>query len=147
MEAICERGRSNRMSDQGPFANWPHLDRPREDRRDHQYLILPGSPESREEDDSQMAGNNALENFLGGSPLNVAARLFFVSLVVGALLMWLDLRPIDILHGVQAFFRRIYDLGFGAIQEIITYVLAGAVFVVPAWLVLRLMNAGGGGRR
>ena len=133
------------MSDQGPFANWPHLDRPKDERREHEYLVLPGSPDSRE-DVTQMAGNNALENFLGGSPLNVAARLLFISLVVGAMLMWLELRPIDILRGVQAFFRRIYDLGFGAIQEIVSYVLAGAVFVVPAWLVLRLMNVGGGKR-
>ncbi len=89
-----------------------------------------------------MASNNALENFLGGSPLNVAARLFFISLVVGALLMWLELRPMDILRGVQAFFDRIYALGFGAVKELASYVLAGAVFVVPAWLVLRMMNMG-----
>lgn len=89
-----------------------------------------------------MASKNALENFLGGSPLTVAVRLFFVSLVVGALLMWLELRPIDILRGVQAFFDRIYQLGFGAVKELASYVLAGAVFVVPAWLVLRLMNMG-----
>lgn len=130
------------MSDQGPFANWPHLDRPKTpEQREHNYLILPGSTEFKE--DTQMASNNGLENFLGGSPLNVAARLFFISLVVGALLMWLELRPIDILHGVQAFFRRIYDLGFGAIQEVVSYVLAGAVFVVPVWVVLRLLNVGG----
>ncbi len=91
-----------------------------------------------------MASKNALENFLGGSPINVAVRLFFISLVVGALLMWLELRPIDILRGVQAFFDRIYHLGFGAVKELVSYVLAGAVFVIPAWLVLRLMNLGGG---
>lgn len=90
-----------------------------------------------------MASRNALENFLGGSPLAVAIRLFFVSLVVGALLMWLELRPIDILRGVQSFIDRIYQLGFGAVKELASYVLAGAVFVVPAWLVLRLMSVGG----
>ncbi len=90
-----------------------------------------------------MASKNAIENFLGGSPVNVAVRLFFISLVVGALLMWLELRPIDILHGVQAFFDRIYHLGFGAVKELASYVLAGAVFVVPAWLILRLMSVGG----
>ena len=90
-----------------------------------------------------MASRNAFENFLGGSPLHVAVRLFFVSLVVGALLMWLELRPIDILRGVQAFFDRIYQLGFGAVRELASYVLAGAVFVVPAWLILRLMSVGG----
>ena len=31
----------------------------------------------------------------------------------------------------------------GAVRELVSYVLAGAVFVVPAWLVLRLMSMGG----
>lgn len=90
------------------------------------------------------SNNNGLENFLGGSPINVFVRLFFISLVVGALLMWLELRPIDILRGVRAFIDRIYQLGFGAVKELASYVLAGAVFVVPAWLVMRLLNLGGG---
>lgn len=89
-----------------------------------------------------MASNNTLEHFLGGSPLGTFVRLFFISLVVGALLMWLELRPIDIFRGVQAFFDRIYQLGFGAVKELVSYVLAGAVFVVPAWLILRLVNMG-----
>lgn len=136
------------MTDQGPFSNWPHLDKPKpspdSSRPERQYLILPGSTETEPETESlHMASNNAIENFLGGSPFNVAVRLLFISLVVGALLMWLDLRPMDILRGVQAFFDRIYALGFGAIKEVASYVLAGAVFVVPAWFVLRLMNMGG----
>lgn len=129
------------MSDQGPFANWPYLDKPKDPRAEREFLVLPGSTQETEYRD--MASNNAFENFLGGSPINVAARLFFISLVVGALLMWLELRPIDILHGVQAFIERIYALGFGAVKELASYVLAGAVFVVPAWLVLRLLNVGG----
>jgi hypothetical protein len=128
------------MAENEPFANWPHLDRPAPPADRPDYLILPGSPETESQ---HMASRNALENFLGGSPLYVAVRLFFVSLVVGALLMWLELRPADILRGVQAFFDRIYQLGFGAVRELVSYVLAGAVFVVPAWLVLRLMSVGG----
>jgi hypothetical protein len=126
------------MTDQGPFANWPQLDKPTPDRAEH--LPLPGASET---EPNRMASKNALEDFLGGSPLNVAVRLFFISLVVGALLMWLDLRPIDILRGVQDFIDRIYRLGFGAVRELVSYVLAGAVIVIPAWLVLRLMNMGG----
>jgi hypothetical protein len=126
------------MTDQGPFANWPNLDQPKPQRPD--FLTLPGASET---EPTRMASKNAIEDFLGGSPLNVAVRLFFISLVVGALLMWLDLRPIDILRGVQDFIDRIYKLGFGAVRELVSYVLAGAVIVVPAWLVLRLMNMGG----
>lgn len=129
------------MSDQGPFANWPNLDKPKDPRAEREFLVLPGSTQETEYRD--MASNNAFESFLGGSPINVAVRLFFISLVVGALLMWLELRPIDILHGVQAFIERIYALGFGAVKELASYVLAGAVFVVPAWFVLRLLNVGG----
>ncbi len=132
------------MADQGPFANWPHLDKPRPPERSeaaHDVLLLPSSDKISQET-NQMASNNTLENFLGGSPLNTLARLFVISLVVGALLMWLELRPIDIFRGVQAFFDRIYQLGFGAVRELVSYVLAGAIFVVPAWLVLRLVNVG-----
>lgn len=136
------------MADQGPFANWPHLDKPprpepSEAKRD--VMLLPGSDRS-EQETTRMASNNALENFLGGSPLNTFVRLFFISLVVGALLMWLELRPLDIFRGIQAFFDRIYQLGFGAVRELVSYVLAGAVIVVPAWLVLRLLNVTGAKR-
>lgn len=135
------------MADQGPFANWPHLDKSRQAQREvrRDLLILPASDKLSQETRS-MASNNTLEHFLGGSPLNTFVRLFFISLVVGALLMWLELRPIDIFRGVQAFFDRIYQLGFGAVKELFSYVLAGAVFVVPAWLILRLVNMGAGKR-
>ncbi|HEY8580232.1 MAG TPA: DUF6460 domain-containing protein [Beijerinckiaceae bacterium] len=83
---------------------------------------------------------SALERFLGGSPGIVLVRLIVVSLIVGALLMWLDIRPGDILFAVERFFHRIWMLGFDAVREIIAYVLAGAVIVVPIWLVMRVLN-------
>lgn len=95
----------------------------------------PGAPPSGNRDDG-----SALSRFLGGSPAAVFFRLLVVSLVVGALLMWLDIRPVDILHGIERFFRRIWFLGFDAIREVATYILAGAVLVVPIWFVLRLLN-------
>ncbi len=85
-----------------------------------------------------------LTRFLGGSPANVAMRLFFVSLIVGALFMWLDIRPADIFRGITDLFNRISRLGFDAFRELINYVLVGAAVVVPIWLVLRLLNMRGG---
>ncbi|MGH6837361.1 MAG: DUF6460 domain-containing protein [Methylocella sp.] len=83
---------------------------------------------------------SALTRFLGGSPGGVFLRLLFVSLIVGALLMWLEIRPWDIFLGLKQLVDRIWDLGFDAIREIADYILAGAAIVVPVWLVLRLMN-------
>jgi hypothetical protein len=82
----------------------------------------------------------ALNRFLGGSPGGVFLRLVFVSLIVGAFLMWLDIRPIDIFRGIKDLIDRIWGLGFDAIREIANYILAGAAIVIPVWLVLRLMN-------
>jgi Family of unknown function (DUF6460) len=125
------------MSDQSPFSNWPNLDN--REREKEPARILPGSTSPKDE---AMAPNNALENFLGGSPLNVTIKLIFMSLVVGALLMWLNLRPHDILLAVRNFIDSIYNMGFDAVRALAEYVVAGAVIVVPVWFILRLMNSG-----
>ncbi len=96
----------------------------------------PGAPQLPRAD-------SALVRFLGGSPGSVFLRLFFVSLIVGALFMWLDIRPADILRGLTDLFNRISRLGFDAIREVLDYVLVGAAIVVPVWLVLRLLNMRG----
>ncbi|HMK88823.1 MAG TPA: DUF6460 domain-containing protein [Methylocystis sp.] len=116
------------MSEENPFASWPHLNAPR------------AAAPAREEPTRHAT---PLERFLGGSPASVAVKLVFVSLVVGALLMWLDIRPMDIFRGIDNFIQRIYALGFGAVREILNYLLAGAAIVLPAWLILRLLQLGG----
>lgn len=88
----------------------------------------------------RQSSGNALNRFLGGSPGNVFLRLLFVSLIVGAFLMWLDIKPLDVFRGLKQLIDRIWSLGFDAIREIANYILAGAVLVIPVWLVLRLMN-------
>ena len=129
------------MNERGPFANWPRLEGAVREISvdDAQRFSKPIDMESQ----TMASKNNAIENFLGGAPMNVLARLFFISLVVGALMMWLELRPIDILNGVQAFFDRIAQLGFGAVRELGSYIMAGAIVVVPVWFVLRLISVAG----
>ncbi len=83
---------------------------------------------------------SGFERFIGGSPGMVAVRLLVVSLVVGAMLMWLDIRPDEILFAIERFFYRISRMGFAAVREMIAYVAVGAIIVVPIWLVLRLIN-------
>jgi len=83
---------------------------------------------------------NDLERFLGGAPAAVIVRLLFVSLIVGFFLVWLDIRPMDLLLGLQHMVERLWAAGFDAVREVAEYVLAGAVIVVPLWLALRLLN-------
>ena len=84
---------------------------------------------------------NSLERFLGGSPAAVFVRLLAVSVVVGALLMWLDIRPADIFYAVNRFINRLWLLGFDAVRELAQYVLVGAMIVVPIWLIMRIFNS------
>ncbi len=67
-------------------------------------------------------------------------RLIVISLIVGALLMWLDVHPTEIFRSVERLFYRIWLMGFDAIREVLAYILAGAVIVLPIWFVLRLLN-------
>ncbi len=82
-----------------------------------------------------------LARFLGGSPVHVFVRLLVLSLLVGALLMWLDIRPYDIIDGVVRFANRIWALGFDAIRQLGDYILAGAIIVVPVWFISRLLSS------
>lgn len=83
--------------------------------------------------------DNALTRFFGGAPLAVLLRLLLVSLIVGAMLVWLEIHPDDIIYGIERFIRRLWNMGFGAIRDLWQYLLAGAIIVVPVWLVMRLM--------
>ena len=83
---------------------------------------------------------SGFERFIGGSPGMVAVRLLVVSLVVGALLMWLDIRPYEVFHAIERFFYRVWRMGFAAIREMFDYILVGALIVVPVWFVMRLFS-------
>ncbi len=99
----------------------------------------PPLPQSRKPD----MANSALQRFIGGPPTAVLLRLLFVSLIVGALLVWLDIRPFEIFNALQRFVKRLWTMGWDAVREVAQYVLAGAVIVLPVWLLMRLFNMRG----
>jgi hypothetical protein len=89
---------------------------------------------------AQRSPSSDLERFLGGSPLSVAVRLLFLSLIVGFFLGMFSIRPIDLLIGLRDMVLHLWEAGFDALRDIGVDVAAGAAIVVPLWLVLRLLN-------
>jgi hypothetical protein len=85
--------------------------------------------------------NGSIERFLGGSLLSVIIRLLFISLLVGAAMAFLGLSPRALYEAAARFVRSLGDLGFGAVREVGQWVLAGALLVVPLWLLSRLFAA------
>lgn len=98
---------------------------------------------TRPETNARPMADNVVTRFFGGPPLAVLLRLVLVSLIVGAMLVWLDIHPMDIVDGLERFVRRLWNMGFGAIRDVAQYILAGAIIVVPVWLVMRLLSMKG----
>ncbi len=80
------------------------------------------------------------ERVLGGSPLSVIVKLVFLSLIVGAIMALLGLTPRGLFTAIGNFVSSILNLGTDAIWEVAQWVTAGALVVVPIWLLLRLFG-------
>ncbi len=87
------------------------------------------------------ATGDGIHRFLGGSPLTVAFRLILLSILVGVVLAAIGFDPWNIVNSIRLLFRRIWDLGFDAINGLWRYFLLGAVIVIPIWLLSRLLGA------
>lgn len=84
--------------------------------------------------------SDGVNRFLGDTPARVLIKLIIVSLVVGVVMSAFNWSPMDILYGIENFFRRIWNLGFGAIERFAGYFLLGAVVVIPCFILLRLLS-------
>lgn len=88
---------------------------------------------------------NALTRLTGGSPLRTLVWLLVMSVVVGFVLDTIGLDPFGFLRRLIADFDRFVDwlvhLGFDAFRNLGRYLVWGAVFVVPIWLIMRLTGA------
>jgi hypothetical protein len=86
------------------------------------------------------------KTIFGGNPLAVILRLAVLSIVVGIVLSALGINPRNFFYHLNVLLRRIYDLGFGAVEWIVEYFVLGAMVVVPIWIVARLLGLIGGRR-
>ncbi|MDO8534408.1 MAG: DUF6460 domain-containing protein [Xanthobacteraceae bacterium] len=86
--------------------------------------------------------NGTMDRFFGGSPFWVVVRLILLSIVIGVLLSALGFDPWNIIQSIERLIRKIYNLGFEAVEWLWRYFLLGAVLVVPIWLIVRLVRSG-----
>lgn len=84
---------------------------------------------------------STFERWLGGSPLAVLLKLLFLSLLVGIVLAAIGLTPLDLVRWVGDAFGELFGFGFEAVRNFGRYIVAGAMIVVPLWLLSRLMSA------
>jgi ABC-type cobalamin transport system permease subunit len=81
-----------------------------------------------------------MERYFGGNPIAVILRLLLISVIVGIILSALGITPENFLYRMQILIRRIYDMGFGVIEWALGYLVIGAIFVIPIWLIARVFG-------
>ena len=79
-------------------------------------------------------------SFFGGHPLGVALRLALISVAVGVVLKALGIDLHNFFFRLNEAFRTLYDLGFGAIDWMLEFLLLGALIVVPIWFLGRVIS-------
>ncbi len=72
------------------------------------------------------------------TPRNIAGtiiKLFVASVVVGLFLSLFNIDPVAAFGRLGQAAERVFNLGVGAVQWAVPFALAGAVIVVPIWLI------------
>ncbi|MBX9932510.1 MAG: hypothetical protein K2Y56_13370 [Methylobacterium sp.] len=90
-------------------------------------------------DPSRVRSRSALHRFLGGSPATVLIKLLLLSILVGAGMAMLGLTPGRLFWHAYDTLRDLIDLGLVTFRDFGGWILAGAVVVVPLWLISRLL--------
>ena len=81
---------------------------------------------------------SSLHRFLGGSPAGVVLRLLFLSALAGAVMAMLGLTPGRLFWNAFESARALAAVGFASVHEFGGWLLAGAIVVVPLWLIGRV---------
>jgi len=84
---------------------------------------------------------------VGRSPRRTLVQLVIASIIVGAVLAFLGLSPIGFWNGifdaVKGLVSAIGNSASEVVVNLVTYLLLGAVIVVPVWLISRLLSGRG----
>lgn len=77
-------------------------------------------------------------HFIGGRIDTVLIKLLVFSIVLGGFLSFFEVNPYDFWVHLKELAVRIYNMGFGAFEWLLQFVLLGAVIVIPLWFLGRI---------
>ncbi len=73
--------------------------------------------------------------------LHTVIKLLIASLVVGLVMAMVNVTPLSLIQNLGDNFEAMFSAFVNAASWAITYIIMGAVIVVPIWLLFRLMGA------
>ena len=71
---------------------------------------------------------------------SVIVKLLIGSFLVGWMLTWFDITPLELLEDLTGTIGEIYSLALNTVRWAADYILLGAVIVIPIWAIVALVN-------
>lgn len=79
-----------------------------------------------------------MNDFFGDQPVKMIIKLILMSLFVGFVLKILHITPVGIFEWFIESIANIINLSFNSVEKVLSYVITGAVVVIPVWLFMRM---------
>lgn len=79
-----------------------------------------------------------MNDLFGGQPVKMIIKLILLSLFVGFVLKILHITPVGIFEWVIETIAHVINISFNSVEKVISYVITGAVVVIPVWFFMRL---------
>ncbi|WEZ85023.1 DUF6460 domain-containing protein [Rhizobium sp. 32-5/1] len=83
---------------------------------------------------------DGVNRFLGDTPGRLIIKLLVVSIIVGFVMSAFGWSPYDIIYTIRNFVLDLWHSGFAALGRVGDYLLIGAVVVIPAFIILRIIS-------
>ncbi|MBE7638448.1 integrase [Sneathiella sp. P13V-1] len=71
---------------------------------------------------------------------SLIVKLLIGSFLVGWMLTWFDITPLELLEDLTGTIGEIYSLALNTVRWAADYILLGAVIVIPIWAIVALVN-------
>ena len=78
--------------------------------------------------------------FLGDSVLRTILKLLVVSFIVGVIMSAFNWYPVDVFYWIRDAVVNLWNMGFAALGRFGSYLVLGATIVIPAFIIIRLLN-------
>jgi Family of unknown function (DUF6460) len=84
--------------------------------------------------------SDAINRFLGDTPVRVLIKLIVVSVIVGFFMKVFGWYPMDIFHSIRRFIIDLWNTGFAALGQFGDYLVLGAAVVIPVFILIRILQ-------
>ena len=82
----------------------------------------------------------AVNHFLGDTVGRTIIKLVVISLIVGMLMSFFGVTPMEVFGEIRDFFVNLWEQGWAALGRFGDWLILGAAVVVPVFIIIRVLS-------